>query len=123
MIAVEFAALGNFNPGQHDSKTLCSFHICKRGTLATVFLDSILDKVSQKTFTSIPFLPLPYPNKSKSYLILATTFSSETSRENSDVISKSLMTRPRENRKPPKHPYPGQAKLWDKFLGHSARAA
>lgn len=61
MIAVEFAVLGSFNPGQHDSKTWCSFHICKRGTLATVFLDSLLDKLSQKTFTFNPFSPSPLP--------------------------------------------------------------
>lgn len=65
MIAVEFAALGNFNPGQRDSKTLCSSHICRRGTLATVFLDSLLGKLSQEAFRSTPFLPLPTPVKAR----------------------------------------------------------
>lgn len=60
IIAIELAELGNFNPSQCDSK------ICKKGTLATVFLSSLLDEFRWKISTFNPFLPLSCPNKSNS---------------------------------------------------------
>lgn len=121
--AVEFTELGNFNPSQHDSKVWCSFYFYKKVTLGAIFLCSLLSEFSWKTSTFDPFLPLP-PSCPPQQMAgsLATTFSQEISRENSDIISKSLITLPEENKKPPKQSYPGQAKLWEKFLGHSARA-
>ena len=97
-------------------------YFCKKGTLATVFLGTLLGEFNWKLSIFNPFFPLSCPSESKRYLTLVTTFSCEISRENSDVISKSLVKFPRENKKPLKQSHPDHSKLWEKFRKHLPRA-
>lgn len=68
IVATEFAELGNFNGSWHDLKIWCSIYFCKKGTLATVFLGTLLDEFNRKISTFNPFLPLSCPSESKRYL-------------------------------------------------------
>lgn len=125
IIAVEFTELGNFNPSQHDSKVWCSFYFCKKVTLGAVFLCSLWDEFSWKTSTFDPFLPLSWPSlplPHKQWLTHWPPHSPRRSVEKTTMLSAKANDTTQENKKPPKQLYPGQGKLWEKFLGHSARA-